>query len=73
MTAFNTLFNEFFDDLSKAYDVLGSKMTDEELVNLIDKQKVLIDWLIENKCIDENEAKKILISKKDFPSWLFES
>jgi len=65
-------FNEFFDDLSRTYDVLGGKITKEELANLIDKQRVLIDWLVKNKYIDDKEAQKILISKRNFPSWLFE-
>lgn len=72
---FNAFFKHFFAELSDFCEHLRSasltRRTQEDLNELRDKQKTLLNWLLENRLISKREANGLLLKKEDFPFWLF--
>jgi hypothetical protein len=70
----STFFKQFFEELSRfcrPFILYEQKQTNESLNELREKQKTLLNWLVENKLISKREANGLLLKKEDFPFWLF--
>jgi len=67
------LVKAFFYEIGECLNTVLGKVSNEDLSELINKQKIVLDMLEERKFISRQEKEELVIKREELPEWRYES